>query len=164
MVMNQRIFPVLPLRVLTIWDPHVHLCLHPDEGATTPLVAITGLGLRFLRCVPARVWITLCCSHLVSSMSLANGGTMVLPTSVCPLRVDQHVRLCPMSTGSPHRDPTAQQFVRLFLLLLSLVSLAVLPPRTLTNLDPHVHLFRHPVEGATKVLCCPHMVSPLSLA
>ena len=55
MVINQRFSPVLPSRVLTIWDPHVHLCLHPAEGATQ----------------------VLCCPHLVSSMSLVEGATMV---------------------------------------------------------------------------------------
>ena len=69
-----------------------------------------------------------------------------------------------MSTGSPHGDPTAQQSVRLFLLFLSLVFLAVLPPCVLTNLDPHAHLSLHPAEGTTQALCCPHMVSPTSLA
>ena len=37
-----------PRRDPTAQHPHVHLCLHPAEGATAPLLAITGQGLLFL--------------------------------------------------------------------------------------------------------------------
>ena len=83
---------------------------------------------------------------------------------VLPLRVDQHIRLCPMPTGSPHGDPTAQQSVRLFLLFLFLVLLAVLQPCALTNLDPIIHVCHHPDKGASQALCWLHVVSSMSLA
>ena len=90
-------------------------------------------------------------------------GAAWTPVSVAATS-GRHTRLCPMSTGSPLGAPTDQQSVRLFLLFLSVVFPTVLPPSTLTNLDPLVHVCPHPAEGATQALCCPHMVSPMSLA
>ena len=86
----------LPPRAVNSWELHAHLFPHPDEGATTPRTATTGLCLRCLSRVPRKL--NKVVQQAKSQMSLVD-GMLFLPL----LLLIKHVLLVKQNCASEER-------------------------------------------------------------